>query len=133
MTFHHLAYLVRDTGRSVEALGSFFPNVILLRRRHELQGAYITYLSSTDFRITIELVEPFEENKLLAARLEREKRECLPYHICFRVNDFEAAHRHMREQGWLVLTRPFEGLHSGTKAGHLYKPAAGIVEILGLR
>jgi methylmalonyl-CoA/ethylmalonyl-CoA epimerase len=133
MTFDHLAYLVRDTGQSVEALRSFFPEVILLRKRHELQGAYITCLSTSDARITIELAEPFEGNKLLAARLEREKQRCLPYHICFRALDFEAEYRRMREQGWLALTRPFEGLRSGTQAGHLYKPAAGIVEIMGPR
>jgi len=131
MTFDHLAYLVRDTAQSVEALRPFFPEVRLLRERHEVQGAYITYLSTADGSITIELVEPFEENKLLADRLDREKQRCLPYHICFRVADFEADFKRMREQGWLTLTRPFAGLSSTTQAAHLYKPAAGIVEIVG--
>jgi catechol 2,3-dioxygenase-like lactoylglutathione lyase family enzyme len=133
MAFDHLAYLVRDTAQSVEALRPFFPEVKLLRKSHELQGAYITYMSTDDGRITIELVEPFEDNKLLADRLDREKQRCLPYHICFRVDDFEAEYKRMREHGWLTLTRPFAGLSSATQAAHLYKPAAGIVEIVGRR
>jgi len=131
MTFDHLAYLVRDTTQSVEALRPFFPVVRLLRQRHEQQGAYITYLSTDDGRMTIELVEPFEENALLAGRLDREKQGCLPYHVCFRVDDFGAEYRQMREHGWLTLTRPFAGLDRATQAAHLYKPAAGIVEIVG--
>jgi len=133
MTFDHLAYLVRDTAPSVEAFVPFFPEVRLLRKGHELQGAYITYLATADGQITIELVEPFEENKLLADRLEREKQRCLPYHICFRVADFEAEYRRLRDQGWLTLTRPFAGFDSASWAAHLYKAAAGIVEIVGSR
>jgi methylmalonyl-CoA/ethylmalonyl-CoA epimerase len=133
MTFDHLAYLVRDTGQSVEALRPFFPEVTLLRKGHELQRAYITYMSAKDGGITIELVEPFAENKLLADRLDREKQRCLPYHICIRVDDFEAEYKRMREQGWLTLTRPFAGFSCDTLAAHLYKPAAGIVEIVGRR
>jgi methylmalonyl-CoA/ethylmalonyl-CoA epimerase len=133
MTFDHLAYLVRDTAQSVEALMPFFPEVRLLRKGHELQGVYITYMATGDGRITIELVEPFEENKLLADRLDREKQRCLPYHICFRVDDFGAEYKRMREHGWLTLTRPFASLSSATQAAHLYKPAAGIVEIVGRR
>jgi catechol 2,3-dioxygenase-like lactoylglutathione lyase family enzyme len=133
MTFDHMAYLVRDTAQSVEALRPFLAEVRLLRKRHELQGAYITYMATGDGGTTIELVEPFEENELLAHRLVREKQRCLPYHICFRVDDFEAEYKRMREHGWLTLTRPFAGLSSATQAAHLYKPAAGIVEIVGRR
>jgi hypothetical protein len=131
MSFDHLAYLVKDTAQSVEALRPFFPEVTLLRKRHALQGAYITYGSTGDGAITIELVEPFGENRLLASRLDREQQRCLPYHICFRVDDFEAEYTRMRDHGWLTLTRPFVGLSSDTRAAHLYKPAAGIVEIVG--
>jgi methylmalonyl-CoA/ethylmalonyl-CoA epimerase len=131
MTFDHLAYLVKDTAQSIHALMPFFPEVTLLRKRHELQGAFITYLATGNGNMTIELVEPFEDNKLLADRLYRAKQRCLPYHICFRVDDFEAQYRRMREHGWLPLTRPFAGLTSATHAAHLYKPAAGIVEITG--
>ena len=133
VTFDHLAYLVRDTAQSVDALRPFFSEVRLLRKKHELQGAYITYMSAGDGGITIELVEPFEENKLLADRLNREKQRCLPYHICFRVDDFEAEYKRMREHGWLTLTRPFASFSPATHAAHLYKPAAGIVEIVGRR
>jgi len=133
MTFDHLAYLVRDTARSVEALRPFFPEVTLLRKAHELQGAYITYMCTADRRITIELVEPFENNKLLAGRLDRGKQQCVPYHICVMVDDFETEYNRMRQDGWITLTRPFESFTVATQASHLYKPAAGIVEIMGRR
>jgi methylmalonyl-CoA/ethylmalonyl-CoA epimerase len=125
-----LAYLVKDTARSVHAFKEFFPDVTLLKKAHEQQGAYITYMSTTDGRMTIELVEPFENNKLLSGRLERAKQECLPYHICLAVDDFDAQYRRMRQDGWLTLTRPFEGLGWPEKAAHLYKRHAGIVEIV---
>jgi hypothetical protein len=131
MRFHHLAYLVRDTAQSVEALKPFFPELTLLRQPHELQRAYITYMSTSDGRVTLELVEPFEKNQLLAGRLNREKQRCIPYHICLTVDDFEAEYHRLRQHGWLTLTRPFESLDSAAQVVHLYKPAAGIVEIMG--
>lgn len=133
MRFDHLAYLVRDTAQSVEALEPFFPEVALLRKAHELQRAYITYLSTADGRMTIELVEPFENNTLLQGRLDRAKQRCIPYHICLTVDDFETEYNRLRQDGWLTLTRPFAGLDLATQAAHLYKPAAGIVEIMGRR
>jgi methylmalonyl-CoA/ethylmalonyl-CoA epimerase len=133
VTFDHLAYLARDTAQSVEAFRPFFPEITLLRQAHKAQGAYITYLSTADGRITIELVEPFQHNKLLADRLDREKSQCLPYHIALAVNDFQTAYNRMRRHGWLTLTRPFEGFSSVQRAAHLYKSAAGIVEIVGNR
>lgn len=131
MTFDHFAYLVRDTAISVEAFRPFFPEVTLLRQAHEDQGAYITYMVSADGRIKIELVEPFENNKLLAGRLDREKQSCLPYHICLEVEDFEKEYNRMRHEGWLTLTRPFPNPICGGQAAHLYKAEAGIVEIMG--
>jgi hypothetical protein len=133
MRFDHLAYLVRDTAQSVEALKPFFPEVTLLRKAHELQRAYVTYLSTADGQVTIELVEPFENNKLLEGRLDRAKRPCIPYHIGLTVDDFETEYNRLRQGGWLTLTRPFAGLDLTTQAAHLYKPAAGIVEIMGRR
>jgi hypothetical protein len=133
MTFDHLAYLVRDTAQSIEALKPFFPEVTLLRKAHELQRAYITYLSTVDGRVPIELVEPFENNKLLEGRLDRAKQPCIPYHIGLTVDDFEIEYHRLRQHGWLTLTRPFVGLNLATLAAHLYKPAAGIVEIMGRR
>jgi hypothetical protein len=133
VTFDHLAYLVTDTADSVHALRPFFPELTLLRKAHELQKAYITCLSSADSRITIELVEPFANNGVLAGRLEREKQRCLPYHICLKVDDFETVYKQMCQQGWLTLTRPFAALNVDSQAAHLYKPAAGIVEIVGKR
>jgi methylmalonyl-CoA/ethylmalonyl-CoA epimerase len=132
VTFDHLAFLVRNTARTVDALRPFFPEVTLLKHAHDLQRAYITYMRTADGRVTLELVEPFESNTLLADRLDREKQECLPYHICFHVDDFDTEYAHMRRDGWLTLTRPFEGL-VGTQAAHLYKPEASIVEIVGRR
>ena len=129
--FHHLAYLVMDTTRSVESLRLFFPKVTLLRKPHDLQGVYITYMSTADGKMTIELVEPFENNKLLWNQLHREKRACLPYHICLSVDSFEAEYNRMRRLGWIPITRPFEA-SIGTKGSHLYKPAGGIIEIVGI-
>jgi methylmalonyl-CoA/ethylmalonyl-CoA epimerase len=131
MTFHHLGYLVRDTARSANALRDFFPAVTLLRKPHELQGAHITYMATADGNTRLELVEPFENNKLLAGKLDRQKRECLPYHICLQVDDFDTEYNRLRQHGWLALSRPFESFTFDTQAAHLYKPAAGIVEIMG--
>jgi hypothetical protein len=131
VTFDHLAYLARETAQSVEAFRPFFPEITLLRRAHQAQGAFITYMSTADGQVTIELVEPFDNNQLLANRLDREKSQCLPYHIALAVKDFQTEYDRMRQHGWLTLTRPFEGVSSVQRAAHLYKPAAGIVEIVG--
>jgi hypothetical protein len=133
VTFDHLAFLVRDTARTLDALWPFFPKVTLLKHAHDLQRAFITYVRTTDGRVTLELVQPFESNTLLVNRLDREKQECLPYHICVRVDDFDTEYTRMRRAGWLTLTRPFGGLGVGTQGAHLYKLEAGIVEIVGRR
>lgn len=131
MQFDHLAYLVRSTVKTVEAFRPFFPDVRILRQAHEQQAAYISYLATHDGAMTIELVEPFSRNERLLQWLDREKKDCIPYHICVAVDDIDAEHQRLRQLGWLTLTRPFETLTPGVKASHLFRPEGGIVEITG--
>jgi methylmalonyl-CoA/ethylmalonyl-CoA epimerase len=131
--FDHVGFLVRDTGKTANALLPLFSTVIEMRRAHPTQGVYISYLALPNETSTIELVEPFPTNTRLLEWLRRENKASIPYHICLDVGDFDEGYRNMKQQGWVVLTKPFETFTSGMAACHMYKPDAGIVEITGAR
>ncbi|OWY38944.1 glyoxalase [Xenophilus sp. AP218F] len=126
----HWAYLVRDSEASACALRLFFPLRRTWRQPHAGQRVLISFLENAD-GARVELVEPLAEHTLLQKQLADAGRDCVPYHLCLRVDDFHAARECMRRQGWATLTRPFPALDPAELASHLYHPSAGMVEIIG--
>lgn len=130
MKFSHLGYIVRNSDTTIAAMATFFPHIAVHRKKVTAQQIYVTFMNTADGDMQIELVEPLPENRLLTGLLEKENKACLPYHICFEVNDFEQKYQQLRAEGWLALTRPFHAYPQGPLASHLYKPEAGIMEIM---
>lgn len=130
MQIDHFAYLVRETDRALAALPHPDAEVTLYRHPLAVQKAFITFVRTGNDAPLVELVEPFAENSVMLARLAREGAPSILYHVGYNVQDFDAAFRKMRRNGWLPLTRPFEGLRPGCRASHLYNPDFGVVEIM---
>lgn len=130
MQLDHLAYLVRDTGRALQAMAPLGPRVVLDRHPLASQKAYITMVDLPGGGPKTELVEPFPDNAAMHARLARDGVDSLLYHCGYLVDDFDSRLHDMRRGGWLPLTLPFEGLSPGCRASHLYHPGFGIVEIM---
>jgi methylmalonyl-CoA/ethylmalonyl-CoA epimerase len=131
MRFDHVGLLVKNTDKTLAALEPFFPSVNVRRRDHPTQDAFITYMTTADGHVMMELVEPTPGNKRLNDWLARENKAAIFYHICMAVADFGAKAAEMKKKGWLALTSPFETFDSGIYASHFYKPEVGIVEITG--
>ncbi|WP_033577096.1 VOC family protein [Dickeya chrysanthemi] len=130
MKFSHLGYIVRDSEATIAAMAAFFPHITVHRKKVSAQQIYVTLMNTTRQDMQIELVEPLPENRLLSGMLDKEHKDCLPYHICFEVDDFNKKYQQLRADGWLALTRPFHAYPQGPLASHLYKPEAGIMEIM---
>lgn len=130
MQLDHVAYLVRNTRKSLSAMGALAPTVLMDRVPLDSQQAFITMVQTTADGPLTELVEPFADNRVMQQRLAREGAASVLYHVGYRVGAFDAQFRAMRGEGWLPLTQPFEGMTQGCRASHLYHPSFGIVEIL---
>ncbi|WGW04529.1 VOC family protein [Tropicibacter oceani] len=130
MQIDHFAYLVKDTDRAIAALPHPGAEVTLYRHALDSQQAYISFVRTAHDAPLIELVEPFEGNAVMQARLTREGTPSVLYHVGYTVDDFDAEFGRMRRGGWMPLTRPFEGLTPGCRASHLYNPDFGVVEIM---
>ncbi|WP_219952282.1 VOC family protein [Dickeya zeae] len=130
MKFSHLGYIVKDSDATIAAMAAFFPQITVYRKKVSAQQIYVTFMNTTRQDMQIELVEPLPENRLLSGMLDKERKDCLPYHICFEVDDFNQKYQQLRADGWLALTRPFHAYPQGPLASHLYKPEAGIMEIM---
>ncbi|GAB7195642.1 VOC family protein [Dickeya oryzae] len=130
MKFSHLGYIVKDSDATIAAMATFFPQITVYRKKVSAQQIYVTFMNTTRQDMQIELVEPLPENRLLNGMLDKERKDCLPYHICFEVDDFNQKYQQLRADGWLALTRPFHAYPQGPLASHLYKPEAGIMEIM---
>jgi Glyoxalase/Bleomycin resistance protein/Dioxygenase superfamily len=130
MHLDHVAYLVRDTQKTLAAMGVLTPAVLMDRVPLDSQQAFITMVQTTADGPLTELVEPFADNRVMQQRLAREGSDSVLYHMGYRVAAFDAQFRAMRGAGWLPLTQPFEGMVPGCRASHLYHPSFGIVEIL---
>ncbi|QIZ45489.1 VOC family protein [Dickeya zeae] len=130
MKFSHLGYIVKDSDATIAAMATFFPQITVYRKKVSAQQIYVTFMNTTRQDMQIELVEPLPENRLLSGMLDKKRKDCLPYHICFEVDDFNQKYQQLRADGWLALTRPFHAYPQGPLASHLYKPEAGIMEIM---
>lgn len=130
MRIDHIAYLVKDTSRFIKAISHSEHEILIDREPLTSQKAFITMVRVDIASPLIEIVEPFESNRQMLRRLQSEGAESVLYHMGFVVSDFEAALFRMRKEGWLPLTRPFEGFHPGCRACHLYNPSFGILEIM---
>ncbi|ACS83926.1 VOC family protein [Musicola paradisiaca] len=130
MKFSHLGYIVKNSDATIAAMAHFFPQILVYRKKIAAQQIFVSFMNTAHGDMQIELVEPLPENRLLNGMLEKAHKECLPYHICFEVNDFAEKYQQLIHGGWLALTRPFHAYPDGPLASHLYKPEAGIMEIM---
>lgn len=126
----HIAYLVRDTDRTLAALGFLRSDVPLHREPLSIQAAFISFVEPGGGAPRIELVEPFEDNRAMHRRLDREGMDSILYHVGYFAVDFDLRYAAMRAEGWMPLTLPFEGMMPGRRASHLLHPDLGIVEIM---
>lgn len=129
MKFHHTGMAVY----SIEKTAAFYTDKNLGYTRSQtvydpVQNVNICWLTK-EGEPTIELLEPVDEKSPVVKTLD--KNGVSPYHICYVVDDIEAAVKELRLQKFVALGRPVEAVaFRGSKVCFLYSKAAGLIELV---
>jgi len=109
---HHIGILVRDIGQSSERLVSRFgyrvESPVIEDAR---QTAFVQFLRLDGADHWTELVSPNGEASLLRGALER--RNGATHHLCYEVQDIDAACRRLRAEAMAMVSPPVEAVAFG--------------------
>ena len=123
----HIGYLtgsIADTSKDFETLGYVADNVIY----DNTQRTKICFLRKAE-EVTIELVEPYEDNKTMQKMLT--KRGVTPYHICYEVDDVEQEYVRLIALDWTALFKPVAApAFSNRKICYFWKSNIGFIELV---
>ena len=100
-TLDHIGYItdcIENTTKTFSVLG-YEAGIIV---NDETQRTRICFLRK-EGETTIELVEPYEDNKTMQKML---KRGVSPYHTCYMVDDVDAAYEEMLDNDFTPLFKP---------------------------
>lgn len=126
----HISYAVRSTDEAIKSFKLFYNKVDVHKYLEQGQNVFITYLSneSTDHRI--ELVEPAGNPNPVENMLKTTP--SVLYHVCYRVENFEESVERLKENGFYMVTEPFETtFEKGVWASHFFSQQWGLIEIIG--
>ena len=92
----------------------------------EIQKVSVAFISMNGIRI--ELIEPLGENTPITLSLKRGQQLV---HLCFRVDDLQAAIRHGRAKGFDCLAKPTPArAFGGKQIAWLFSRTYGFIELL---
>ena len=127
MTIHHIGYLVKKLERArlaFEALGYGMEQETI---RDEFRKVDIVFLSKDGYRV--ELVSPYAPDSVVAGLLARAGNA--PYHVCYEVDDLDAAIERLRDARYVVSSEPAPApACGGARVAFLVHPYLGMVELL---
>jgi methylmalonyl-CoA/ethylmalonyl-CoA epimerase len=104
LAFHHIGIAVRDLQDAIPSYKSLFGYEITSGPFDDpVQNVSVCFLSRGKGDATIELVAPLGPDSPVDGTL---KRGGGTYHICYRVDDLNAAIRHLTEHGSMLLSGP---------------------------
>lgn len=125
--FHHIGYAVHKIAITAEyyfrAGWSISDEQI-----DPIQNTKIAFLSKKGFPM-IELVEPVNEKSPIVKTLE--KSGVTPYHICYEVDDIDAAIVDLKKLRFIPLFKPVQAIAlNNYKICYLYNKDVGLIEIV---
>ena len=104
LTFHHVGIAVRDLQEAIPNYKNLFGYEIVSGPFDDpIQNVSVCFLSRGEGDATIELVAPLGPNSPIDVTL---KKGGGTYHICYQVDDINAAIRHLIERGSMLLSGP---------------------------
>lgn len=122
----HIGYITDDilkTASSFRLLGYETCDIV----NDDTQRTRICFLQK-DGETTIELVEPYEDNKSMQKML---KRGVTPYHTCYTVQDIMTAYEEMLDNDFTPLFKPVAApAFGGRKICYFFKQEVGFVELV---
>ena len=126
-TINHIGYLtdnISETSKGFEMFGYQAGNIV----NDDTQRTRICFLEKRN-EVTIELVEPYEDNKTMQKMLV--KRGVTPYHVCYDVDDIEQEYEKMIKENWTALFKPVPAPAFGNrKICYFWKDEVGLIELV---
>ena len=104
LTFHHVGIAVKDLQEAIPNYKNIFGYKIVSGPFDDpIQKVSVCFLSRGEGDATIELVAPLGPNSPIDGTL---KKGGGTYHICYQVDDINAAIRHLTEHGSMLISGP---------------------------
>ncbi len=123
----HIGYITGDideTAKKFEQYGYCASSVV----NDDTQQTRICFLSK-EAETRIELVEPYEDNKTMQKMLS--KKGVGPYHVCYEVDDIDAAYESMVKDDWIPLFRPVVApAFDNRKICYFWNRSLGFIELV---
>lgn len=123
----HIGYLtgsIPETSKVFETLGYAMGEIV----NDETQQTKICFLSK-EGEPTIELVEPYEDNRTMQKMLA--KRGVTPYHMCYEVEDIDAEYEELIAKNWTALFKPVEApAFDNRKICYFWNSEIGFIELV---
>ena len=129
MNVHHVAYAVKNVLKAeagFQALGYEREGEVV---DDSFRHVRILFMNNGDTRI--ELVEPLDDEAPVKAILKKEHGASVPYHLCYEVDDIEAAVEELKGKGFMPTTGidPAPAI-DGRCVAFLFSRAAGLIELV---
>lgn len=123
----HIGYLtgnIPETSKAFEILGYTAGNTV----NDDTQQTKICFLRK-DGEPTIELVEPYEDNRTMQKMLS--KSGVTPYHICYEVEDIDVEFDELIGKNWTPLFKPVEApAFDNRKICYFWNSEIGFIELV---
>lgn len=127
LTFHHIGIACRDIAKTQAFyLGQGYTASPVVE--DPLQHVRISFLEK-EGAPRIELLEPIDDQSPVARTLATSG--VSPYHMCYEVQDIEAAVNHLRGQRFLLVNGPVPACAMGDRRiAFLFQKNTGLIELV---
>ena len=127
LTFHHIGIACRDIAKTQAFyLGQGYTASPVVE--DPLQHVRISFLEKEDAP-RIELLEPLDDQSPVARTLATSG--VSPYHMCYEVEDIEAAVNHLRGQRFLLVNGPVPACAmDDRRIAFLFQKNTGLIELV---
>jgi methylmalonyl-CoA/ethylmalonyl-CoA epimerase len=103
-SIHHIGVTVEDIGRTASLYTNSFGYKLATDIIHDpAQGAYVQFLCLPGDKVYLELVQPDSPGSKLSRALARGGGL---NHVCYAVDDIEAAQQGLRKRGFFLIAAP---------------------------
>lgn len=125
---NHIGYLTSDINQAIQMLdilGYRQRGGVINDDRQRVKACFLEHCRN----ITIELVEPYADNKAMQRMLSKQGPGI--YHICYEVNDVMRESEYLTSNDWTPLFEPVEAPALGNrKICYFWKRELGFVELV---
>ena len=127
MNIHHVGYLTKDLNKAQDLFLALGFVIEQEKAYDEFRKINIAFLINGGYRV--ELIEPASEESPMYPLLKRYKNT--PYHICYEVEDLDAAINELTGKGYTVMQNPMQApCISGRRVSFLINSNLGIIELV---